>query len=89
MGSLFMKNFKRKPVTDELYLKKLVHYIHNNPVEAGLSGKPEDWKHSSYRLIVSCDTTFLRASEVLNWFGAKEDFVAFHKLSPQLTEIER
>lgn len=88
MGSLFMKNFKRKPITDELYLKKLVHYIHHNPVAGGLCRKPEDWRHSSYRSIISADTTFLRSSEAFDWSGSKEDFVAFHKLSPQLTEIE-
>lgn len=51
-GSLFMPSFKRKPVTDPVYLRKLVHYIHSNPVEAGLVEYPEDWDHSSYRQIV-------------------------------------
>ena len=26
-----------------------LEYIHNNPVKAGLVGKPEDWKYSSAR----------------------------------------
>ncbi len=32
-GSLFMRPFKRKRITDEKYILKLVHYIHYNPVE--------------------------------------------------------
>ncbi len=40
-GSLFMRPFKRKKITDEKYLHKVVHYIHYNPVDAGLCDKPE------------------------------------------------
>ena len=40
-GSLFIRPFKRKQVTDEQYLKKLVLYIHYNPVEAGLAKNPK------------------------------------------------
>jgi REP element-mobilizing transposase RayT len=50
-GSLFMKPYKRKKIEDEAYLKKLVHYIHCNPVKASLVKRPQDWKHSSYKII--------------------------------------
>jgi putative transposase len=84
MGSLFIKNFKRKLVDNELYLAKLVHYIHNNPVEAGLSGKPGGWKHSSYGIILSEAPTFLKREEVIEWFGSAEDFQDFHTAQPEL-----
>lgn len=35
-GSLFLNRFKRKIIKDEKYLKKLIHYIHYNPVLANL-----------------------------------------------------
>ncbi|WJK01760.1 hypothetical protein [Elizabethkingia anophelis] len=35
-GSLFLDFLKRKRVDSENYLLKLVHYIHNNPVNHGL-----------------------------------------------------
>jgi len=31
----------------EQFVEKL-HYIHQNPVKAGLSARPEDWKWSSF-----------------------------------------
>jgi putative transposase len=82
MGSLFMKNFKRKPINDELYLKKLVHYIHNNPVEARLCDKPEDWAHSSYRSVLSGNSELDR--QVIGWFDNPDNYIAFHRLPPTL-----
>jgi len=87
-GSLFMKNFKRKLVTNDLYLKKLVHYIHNNPVESGLCGHPSKWKYSSYPQIVELNCTLIEARGVLEWFDDLENFKNFHKLSPQLSEVD-
>ncbi len=84
MGSLFMKNYKRKPVNDELYLKKLVHYIHNNPVEARLCDKPEGWSFSSYNSIVTCSCE--SEKQVIDWFGDVENFKAFHRLPPTFKE---
>lgn len=86
MGSLFMKNFNRKPVTDEVYLKKLVHYIHNNPVQAGLCKSPEGWVPSSYSRIVNNDLSFTKGQEVVSWFDDLENFQAFHRLPPSLED---
>lgn len=88
MGSLFMKNFKRKPVQTERYLKNLVHYIHLNPVEAWLCSSPEGWKYSSYNSIInpSPSENFICRDEVQEWFGDRENFIHFHQQSPQLTE---
>ena len=58
-GSLFQQNSKIKPLND-LYLNEsskslsigydyyCFHYIHNNPVKAGLVSNKEDWEFSSY-----------------------------------------
>jgi REP element-mobilizing transposase RayT len=57
-GTLFQKKTKSKcltdlplnitefPVTD--YLKNCFHYIHNNPLEAGIVSKLEQWPYSSW-----------------------------------------
>ncbi len=86
MGSLFMKNFKRKHVKVDSFLKKLVHYIHNNPVEAGLSDSPEGWMQSSYNAILAGHSEC--AQEVIDWFDNAENFRAFHKLPPSLDDEE-
>lgn len=49
-GSLFQAKTKAQPLTaDEAYLRTCFHYIHQNPVRAGLVGCLEDWPYSSYR----------------------------------------
>jgi putative transposase len=37
---------------DAAYITKCFHYIHNNPVAAGLVTEPEEWKWSSYRFYI-------------------------------------
>lgn len=47
-GSLFLKNFKRKEVSEFSYLFQVIIYIHLNPVKHGFTKKPQDWEWSSY-----------------------------------------
>lgn len=86
-GSLFMHPFKRKRINDETYLRKLVHYIHLNPVEAGLSKTPEGWLHSSYPALIANKETFIQHGEVLNWFGNQDNFMYCHSEIPELSGI--
>jgi REP element-mobilizing transposase RayT len=88
-GSLFIRPFKRKQVTDEQYLKKLVHYIHYNPVEAGLAKNPEYWKFSSYKSFVSKQTTKLKRADVISWYDDLDNFIYCHQNPPTLTGIEK
>lgn len=59
-GSLFRQKTKSKCLTDlpvginnilsvNEYYKNCFHYIHQNPVRAGLVHLPEEWEFSSYR----------------------------------------
>lgn len=48
-GPLFQSRFKAIHVEREEYLVHLSHYIHLNPVVAGLVKSPADWEFSSYR----------------------------------------
>ncbi|MBC8385357.1 MAG: transposase [Candidatus Cloacimonetes bacterium] len=47
-GTLFEGRAKPKLIDKEDYLIRLVLYIHNNPVKAGLVDDPADWKYSNY-----------------------------------------
>ncbi len=60
VGSLFQQNTKIKPlesyamtsshgIASDSYPITCFHYIHQNPVKAGLVRTMEDWKWSSYR----------------------------------------
>jgi REP element-mobilizing transposase RayT len=50
-GKLFAHNTKALQITHRgnAYLANCFHYIHRNPLEAGLVKKIEDWEYSSYR----------------------------------------
>lgn len=87
-GNLFTRPFKRKEILDEIYFRKLVHYIHHNPVEAGLCEKPKEWVYSSYNALVSQKPTLLNRLEVLKYFDTVENFKYVHSHPPQLTGIE-
>jgi len=47
-GPIFRGRYHAKLVDSDLYLIHLSRYIHLNPVEAGITAKPEDYEWSSY-----------------------------------------
>lgn len=87
-GSLFIKNFKRKQVGDEIYYRKLVYYIHLNPVVARMVRNPEDWAYSSYGVYLENRSSFIETAEVLELFGGLENFRHCHEQPPDLTGID-
>ncbi|GGD85119.1 hypothetical protein [Planktosalinus lacus] len=84
-GNLFMHTFKRKVITDENYLRKLIHYIHFNPIKAGLTQRAEEWKYCSYKSIISSNAPTLLKEEVVDYFGDMEHFKYCHKYPSNLT----
>lgn len=83
-----MHPYKRKLVSEERYFKKLVHYIHHNPVEAGLCGKPEKYNFSSYTTLIKNHDTFLAKDELILLFGDLENFIYVHTEMTGLTGIK-
>ena len=49
VGPIFQGPFQAVHVSNGEQLMHLSRYVHLNPVNAGLVGKPEDWPFSSYR----------------------------------------
>lgn len=49
VGPLFQGAFQARHIDTSAYLWQLAGYLHQNPVEAGLVDKPEDWSYSSCR----------------------------------------
>ncbi|RPH91910.1 MAG: transposase [Calditrichaeota bacterium] len=47
-GSLFQQHTKAILIDDDSYLITLIHYIHQNPLRAGLVEQFKDWPYSSY-----------------------------------------
>ncbi len=51
VGHVFQDRFRSLPVEDDEYFVALLRYVWRNPVEAGLAGRPEDYRWSSRRLL--------------------------------------
>jgi putative transposase len=78
-GNLFMPNFDRKRVDNDIYFKNLIHYIHFNPVHHGFVKDLRDWKYSSFDSFFSEKSSSLKRDEVIKWFGDIQNFTEFHK----------
>lgn len=77
-GSIFERTFERKRIDSEDYLRKIIYYIHNNPVAHGAVQEIEDYPWSSYKAIISQETSILNKEQVLDLFGDKGNFIAYH-----------
>jgi len=79
-GSLFLDYLKRKRVTDEKYLMKLFHYIHNNPVNHGFVQGINDWKYSSYHSYINlAKESKIERIEMMQYFDTIDNFIEYHK----------
>ncbi|RDV12600.1 hypothetical protein DXT99_22820 [Pontibacter diazotrophicus] len=79
IGRLFQHRFGRKEVTSEAYFTRLIYYIHFNPQHHGLIEDFSDWPYSSYHSILSKSKTALQREDVLELFGGRDCYKAFHE----------
>ena len=71
IGHVFQDRYKSINVEDEGYLIRLVRYIHNNPVEAGIVKKPWHYNWSSMKSYINKDFTLINGDEILSLFSEK------------------
>ncbi|MCX6230710.1 MAG: hypothetical protein NTZ33_04130 [Bacteroidetes bacterium] len=88
-GSLFEKNFKRKLINNENYLKQVLLYIHNNPVHHGFCTHPMEYAWSSYLSCISIKPTKLERETIIAWFDDIANFKAVHNQKIEIIEIEK
>jgi len=77
-GSLFQHPFGRVPITSDRQFWNVIAYIHQNPQKHKFVKDFRDWKYSSYGIILSDKKTSVNRSEVLKWFGNKEQYLQLH-----------
>ncbi|KAF2340779.1 hypothetical protein DMB71_13145 [Flavobacterium tistrianum] len=75
-GPLFESPFKRKKIDSEKYLRNLIIYVHQNPIDIKKDFKT--YKFSSYVTVLSSLKTNLKRSEVIKYFDDLENFVFCH-----------
>ena len=78
-GSLFQHPFGRVPITSDRQFWNVIAYIHQNPQKHKFVTDFRDWKYSSYGIILSDTKTSVNRSEVLKWFGSKDEYLELHK----------
>lgn len=87
-GSLFEHTFRRKLIDSKEYLKRVIMYIHNNPVHHGLCEHAMDYPWSSYLACVSIKPTRLHRETVIGWFDGEANFKKLHEKKFDAEEIE-
>jgi REP element-mobilizing transposase RayT len=87
-GGLFQRPFKRKKITDQDYLKKVIYYIHRNPLHHKLTRNPANYTFSSYQEIIGHRPSFLQREQVLEWFDDRRNFIDYHSMQFEIdTEL--
>ena len=79
-GHLFQGRYKADDARDPQGLLHLSHYIHHNPVSAGLVADPAEWKYSSYKdYLHPSHNGFVDVGVLTNLVGGGERYLEFLK----------
>ena len=88
-GSLFEHPFGRKVITENSHFTWLVAYIHQNPQKHGFVADFRQWPYSSFRALISSDSTFLNREDVQAWFGGQKDLLSLHQIATDEKRLAR
>ena len=86
-GSLFSPNFKKKIITDNIYLQQIILYVHLNPIKHRIYKKFYAYPYSSYKRILSKKDTIIKSEEVIALFDDEENFKFVHHEQKVKTEL--
>jgi putative transposase len=87
-GSLFEHPFHRKRVDELVYFKRLVRYIHNNPVHHKITEFAMDYPWSSYLTCLSLKPTQVKRDAVMGWFDNQANFISVHGEEDDIVDLE-
>ncbi|MCZ2444426.1 MAG: hypothetical protein LC101_11690 [Flavobacteriales bacterium] len=87
-GSLFIKNFKRKQIANQDYLRNIVLYIHLNPVKHGFTKAASDWRWTSYQAFFD-ESSDLAKSLFDDKAGYKDTHLGKQRLFKEYELLER
>jgi len=68
-GTIYGDRFKSNIVPDTTYFLKLLQYIANNPVKAGLVRHPSQYQWSAHMEMVSKQSMLIDKNRLLSYFG--------------------
>jgi len=79
MGSLFIPSMKSELIVSDDSFRRVVLYIHRNPIHHGFVKSVEDWAYSSYKIMLSDKQTKIEREYVLKIFGGIDQYILIHK----------
>ncbi len=77
-GNLFMRGFKAKLIEDNDYLKRLLRYIHRNPINHRFASSLVEWPWTSYQDYLSSITLKYNDMPLFDLFEDHLDFYLWH-----------
>jgi REP element-mobilizing transposase RayT len=87
-GNLFERPFRRKKIDNYNYLKKVLIYIHQNPVHHDFCKHPMEYPWSSFLTCISTKPTKLKRDTVMGWFDNQANFIHIHEGKVVVEDIE-
>ena len=87
-GALLQHPYKRIPVHTANHLRRLILYIHNNPIKHHFCTHPADYPWTSYLSLISIKPTQLARENVLGYFDNQARFKAAHQPTDDFKDIE-
>jgi REP element-mobilizing transposase RayT len=82
-GSMFMKNLRRRIISDQTDFFRVLVYIHRNPVKHGFTDDIKAWPMSSFRDYYENPTpVWLNNVSVESVIGSKSNFFQLHYYRP-------
>jgi hypothetical protein len=74
VGHLYQSRFSSEPIDDDRYFLAVLRYIHQNPVHAGLCKDAANYRFSSHRDYIECDSELVDIEFVFSMMD-KDDFI--------------
>jgi len=87
-GALFERPFKRRQIDNHEYFRRVVVYIHNNPVHHNFCDDIIEYPWVSYHSYISCKTTSEEQDQILEWFDDIDNFKYLHENKYEILNVE-
>lgn len=84
-GNLFQDRYHSKPVENEAYYLKVLMYIHENPVKAGVCRTPSEYRWSSYNAFYGEKNLLVNTDFTYRLFGSRERFIMLIRKTGDVT----
>jgi hypothetical protein len=88
-GSLLEHPFNRIWIDNKAYLKRVLVYIHMNPVKHKFCEHPVEYPWTSFLPFLSDQRTKLKREIALEWFDSMDDFELEHHREQNFDDIQR